>query len=146
QAAAVAEGGDLGVQRGGVVAAFGPPAAQMVLVAVRDSGPGDGPGDGLVTGGGVSETADGLAVCAEFAGDRAQAQAAGCQGLDGGVLVTHPRLQRRFGRRSRGGRGGVWWGLWVGRGGGGLARGGPGGGGRRWGRGRGGGGPGAAGR
>ena len=105
-AAAVAQGGDLGVQYGGVVAAFGPPSVQVGLVAVQDGGPGHGPGHRLVSGGGLGEAAAGLAVHAQFAGDRAQAQAAGGQGGDGGVLVTHPRLEPRF-RRGRGG-GLVW--------------------------------------
>jgi hypothetical protein len=39
----VAQGGDLGVQRGGVVAAFGSPAVQVGLVVIQDRGPGDGP-------------------------------------------------------------------------------------------------------
>jgi len=56
-AAAVAEGGDLGVQHGGVVAALVPPAVPVRLVAVQDRGPGDGPGHRLITGGGVGEAA-----------------------------------------------------------------------------------------
>jgi hypothetical protein len=40
--------------------------------------------------------------------------------LDGGVLVTHPRLQPRFRRRSRGGRTGFWRWLWLVSGGGDL--------------------------
>jgi hypothetical protein len=74
------------------VAAFGPPSVQVRLVAVQDGGTGHGPGHGLVS--------------AQFAGDRAQAQATGGQRLDGGVLVTHPRLQPRFRRRR--GDGLVW--------------------------------------
>src|ERR1051326_7007103 len=54
-----------------------------------------------------------LPVYAELAGDRAQAHAPGTQGLDGGVLVTHPHLQPRFRRRSRGGRNGFRRELWL---------------------------------
>jgi hypothetical protein len=96
------------VQRGGVVAALVPPAVQVGLVAVQDRGPRDRPGHGLVGRGGIGEAAGGLAVHAELAGDRAQAQAAGGQRLDGAVLITHPRLQPRFRRRDRGG-GGLGW-------------------------------------
>ena len=45
----------------------------------------------------MGEAAGCLAVHAEFAADRAQFQTAGGKGLDGGVPVTYPRLQPRFG-------------------------------------------------
>ena len=38
----------------------------------------------------MGEAADYLAVHAELAGDPAQSHAPGLQGLDGGVLVSHP--------------------------------------------------------
>ena len=79
----------------------------MRLVAVQHRGPGDGPGHRLITGSGVGEAAGGLSVHAQLTGDRAQAQPAGCQSLDGGVLVTHPRRQPGLGDRNRDG-GRVW--------------------------------------
>jgi hypothetical protein len=95
----VAALGDLGVQHGGVVAALVPPAVQVGLVAVQDGGPGDGPGHRVIGGDSVGEAAGCLAGHAEFAGDPAQSHAPGMQGLDGGVLVFHPRGQPGIGRR-----------------------------------------------
>ncbi len=93
QAAAVAECGDLGVQHRGVVAAFVPAAVQMWLVLVQDHRQADGPGHRVVAAQGLGEPAGGLAVNAEFAGD-GRMPAAGGQGLDSGVLVTHPHPSR----------------------------------------------------
>jgi len=45
----------------------------------------------------LGEAAGCVAIHVQFPGDPAYAQAAGHQGLDGGMLVTHPCLQPRFG-------------------------------------------------
>ena len=96
------------MQHGGIAGALVPPAVQVGLVAVQDRGPRDRPGHSMVGRGGIGEATGGLAVHAELESDRAQAQAAGGQRLDGGVLVPHPRLQPRFRRRDRG-VGGLGW-------------------------------------